>query len=147
DEARARAVHRLERGLALLTPALALGGGRGEHVLLFVVPVAGAGPQAGGEHPRGVYLEGAAPGERLAGPGLDQLEEHGALRQPEGHSRRLRAKLEQAQLGSQLAVVALARLLDLLQVLLEVLAVEERSPVDAGEHLPGLVAAPVGARQ
>ena len=44
-------------------------------------------------------------------------------------------------------MVALARLLEALQVLLEVLAVQERGAVDAGQHLARLVAAPVGAGQ
>ena len=42
-------------------------------------------------------------------------------------------------------MVALAGLLDALEVGLQVLLLEERGPVDAGEHLPGLVTAPVGA--
>src|SRR5207342_1065233 len=56
-------------------------------------------------------------------------------------------KLEEVELRAELAMVPLARLLQALQVLLELLAVQEGGPVDARQHLPGLVAAPVGARQ
>ena len=57
------------------------------------------------------------------------------LRQPERHARRLRPQREQAELGAEPAVVAGPRLLEPLQVLLEVRLAEERGPVDAGEHL------------
>ena len=48
--------------------------------------------------------------------------------------------------GPEAAMVARARLLEELEVLLELLLGEERGPVDAGEHLAPLVAAPVGPR-
>ena len=69
------------------------------------------------------------------------------MRQPERHAGRLRAELEEVELRSELAVIALAGLLEALQVLLQVLAVQKRGAVDAGQHLARLVAAPVGAGQ
>ena len=53
---------------------------------------------------------------------------------------------EQPQLGPEAAVVARAGLLEQALVLLQVGLREERRPVDPAQHLPGLVAAPVGAR-
>ena len=50
-----------------------------------------------------------------------------------------------AQLAAKLAMVALLGLLQVVQVLLQLLLVEERRAVDAGEHLVVRVALPVGA--
>src|SRR6185369_9561675 len=68
-----------------------------------------------------------------------------AVRLPERRAGREVAELEQLQLGAELAVVAGPGLLEQLEVLLEVLGLEERGPVDTREHLPARVAAPVGA--
>src|SRR5262249_24429585 len=111
---------------------------------LVGVPVTRAVPELDVEHLRGLDLLVAAGVELLANLGLDQAQQDRPLGEPEGHPRRLRAKLEEVELRPELAVVALTCLLEALQVPLEVLLVEERSPVDAGEHLAGLVAAPVG---
>jgi hypothetical protein len=148
DEAGAGAVHRLERVLALLLAGafrvLALRRGGEEHVLLVVVPVARAVPELDVEDLRGLDLGVPAGVELLAHLGLDQLQQDRAVRQPERHPGRLGAELEEVQLRTELAVVALTRLLESLQVLLEILLVEERRPVDAGQHLARLVAAPIG---
>ena len=67
------------------------------------------------------------------------------VRQPERHPRRLLAQHEDAELRAEPAVIARLRLLDPLEVSLEILGREERGPVDPGQHLPGLVAPPIGA--
>jgi hypothetical protein len=55
-------------------------------------------------------------------------------------------ELEQVQLTAEPAMVAAARLLQPLQVLVQRLPGEERGAVDALQHLAARVAAPVGAR-
>ena len=67
------------------------------------------------------------------------------LRQPERHPGRLLAEHEEVELRAEPAVVARLRLLDPLQVGLELRLGEERGAVDPGQHLAALVAAPVGA--
>jgi hypothetical protein len=52
---------------------------------------------------------------------------------------------EEVELATQLAMVALLRLLDAPQVLVELLLRIPGSAVDALQHRPRLVAAPVGA--
>ena len=138
DEAGAGAVHRPDRVLALLR--------LGEvHVLLVVVPVAGAVPQLDVHQVRRLDLDVLAPAQLLLHLGLDQPQQGRPVRQPEGHPGGLLAQHEEAELGAEPAVVARLRLLDPLQVPLEVLLREEGRPVDPGQHLAALVAAPVGA--
>src|SRR5207244_1886914 len=73
------------------------------------------------------------------------VEQQRALRGPERRPGRDRIPVEQAELAAELAVVACLRLLDPVQVLLELLLREERRAVDAREHRPVGVAAPVRA--
>ena len=55
--------------------------------------------------------------------------------------------MEEIELRAQSPVIALARLLELLQVRLEIGRVVEGGAVDPGQLLVSLVSAPVGARQ
>jgi hypothetical protein len=64
---------------------------------------------------------------------------------PEGGPGRRRMEEEQIQLAAESAVVTLLRLLQAMQVLLEVLLREERRPVDAVKGLPLRVTAPIGS--
>jgi hypothetical protein len=64
---------------------------------------------------------------------------------PEHHARRLVLRMEEVELLAELAVVALLRLLDAMEVRLEVFLLRPRRAVDALEHLVARVAAPVGA--
>jgi hypothetical protein len=138
DEAGAGAVHRPDRVFALAR--------LGEvHVLAVVVPVAGAAPQLDVHHVRRLDLLVAALAQLRLDLGLDQTQQGGAVGEPEGHAGRLLAQHEEAELGAEAAVVARFRLLDPLQVLLQVLLREEGGAVDPGQHLAALVATPVGA--
>ena len=110
-----------------------------------VVPVAGAVPELLVEHLRGRDLLVAALAQLLLDLGLDQAQQGRPVGQPERHPGRLLAQHEEAELGAEAAVVARLRLLDPLQVGLEVLLREEGGAVDPGQHLAVLVAAPVGA--
>ncbi len=139
DEARAGAVHRLERELPVVDV-------REVHVLAVVVVVPRSVPELDVHDVGRLDLRVAALFQLRVHLGLDQAQEHGALREPEGHPGRLRAKHEEPELAAEAAVVALARLLQEALVLLEVGLLEERGAVDPAEHRPALVAAPVGAR-
>src|SRR3954468_12045176 len=76
---------------------------------------------------------------------LDQPQEHRSLGKPERNSGRLRTEREEAELGSEPAMVARPRLFEALEMLIELPLREERRAVDAGQHLAPLVATPVGA--
>ena len=103
-------------------------------------------PQLLVEDVRGLDLLVAARVELLLDCALDLAPEGHPRGEPERHSRRLFGEHEQAELLAELAVVALARLLEALEVLLELLLGREGGAVDPRQHLAALVAAPVGAR-
>ena len=75
-----------------------------------------------------------------------RLEQQRPPVRPEDRARRRRMEGEQVQLTPQLAVVAPARLLLLLEPGLEVLLLEEGRPVDSLELRIAVIAAPVGTR-
>ena len=64
---------------------------------------------------------------------------------PEHRARRFFLEVKEIHLAAELAVVALLRLLDLLQVGLKLLLLGERGAVDAREHFAVRIAAPIGA--
>ena len=119
--------------------------GRGVHVVLVVVPVAGLEPQLLVEDHGGADLLVALPDVELP-PVLDQrvLQGH-AVGQEERESGALLGDGEDAELLAEPAVVPLLGLLEHREVLLEVLLALPCGPVDPGEHLVVLVAAPVGS--
>ena len=136
-----RAVHRLERRVVL--PRLAVE--HEKHVLLVFSPVPRLLPQGLVVHERGLDLEEAA-GLPLAHEGHEGVVERGAARCPEGSARGDREEVEEVELLADDAVVALLRFFHLVQPRVEFLLREEGGGVDALQHLPLLVAAPVGAR-
>ena len=145
-EAGAGTVHRLERVAALIALAPAFGIGLDEeHVLAVVVPVARAVPELLVEDPRGLDLDVAALVELRSHLALDQPQQHGPLRQPERHPRGLLAEAEQVELRAELAVIVLAGELELGELVVELRLGMKGGPVDPGQHLAALVAAPVGA--
>src|SRR5690606_5383219 len=85
--------------------------------------------------------------ERLLEELLDRVADQPALRMPVNEPRAgLLMDAEDPELAPQPPVVPAPRLLEPLEVLLEVLLREPRSAVDALQHLPALVPAPVRAR-
>ena len=138
DQHVARAVHRLERVLALLRL------GR-EHVLAVVLPVARLLPQALVEDLRALDLLVAGVAVDVAHVPLDRLPERPALRVPEDDARRDLVDVEQVELAAELAMVALLGLLEHVQVLLQLVLRRPRRAVDALQHLVLRVAAPVRA--
>ena len=134
-----RAVHRLERE----DPAvLGLGG---EHVLAERLPVPGRFPQAPIHDFRGIDLDVAGRVLPLADVLDESLEEPLALRVPEHRPRRLVLEVPQVHLAPEPAMVAPLRLLQHVQVGLELLLVRPGGAVDPLEHLVVGVAAPVRA--
>src|SRR5439155_18233448 len=134
------AVHRLEgERLLVLVPL------DEEHVLLVVLVVTRGLVGLEVVEERGLHLEVPAPAVLPAPEVLERVPDHHALRVPERRARRGVREMEEVELLSQAAVVALARLLEPLEIGLEVLWVVERRPVNAGELRPLLVPAPVGA--
>src|SRR5918994_2587008 len=123
----ARAVHRLDREDALVL------GLRDEHALTVPAPMARGLPERLVEDLRRVDLVviGFEPAPHIG----DQLLEDGpSLRVPEHHARPLLLEMEEVHLAPEPAVVALLRLLELLQVSLEVLLRSPRRAIDSGEH-------------
>ena len=136
----ARAVHRLER----VRTVLRLGR---EHVLAVVVPVAGLLPQRAVEDLRRLHFLVAVDLVLVAHVLLHLLPDGPALRMPEDQARRLVLEVEQVELLAQLAVVALFRFFQVVQVQLLVFLLGPGGAVDALQHLVLGVAAPVGAGQ
>ena len=142
----AGAVHRLQRIDALvLRLGVVAGGARHEHVLAIPAPMAGDFPQVLVEHLRRADLL-IVGGEAAAHVGDQGLEQRPALGMPEHRARPLLLEMEQVHLARELAVVALFGLLELLQIGVELLPVGEGGRVDARQHRPVRIAAPIGAR-
>jgi hypothetical protein len=124
------AVHRLHAELPLVDRAR-------EHVVLVVLVVTGGVEQLHVEDLRGDDLLVAVLAVQLAHVGLQQVVDGRAAAGEERAGRGDRIEVEQAELLAELAVVAGLRLLEQAQVLLELLAVGERGPVDALQHSGG----------
>ncbi len=135
-----RAVHGLEAVVGVVELH------RGKHVLLVEALVPGDLPQVHAHHVRRIDERIPATQVLVAHPVLHRLADDAALGMPENQPRPGQfLDGEQVELLAQYAVVALLRLLDLLQVLVEVFLAEERGAVDALELRVLLVAQPVGA--
>src|SRR5581483_8691449 len=76
---------------------------------------------------------------------LERVPDHHPLRVPERRTGRMLGQMEEIELGTDPAVVALPRLLEALEIRVEILLVVEGSAVDAGELRLRRVAAPVRA--
>ena len=117
-------VHRLEAEIALLDLDP-------EHVLLVLLPVARRAPQLGVVKLRRTHLLVAALGVLAPAQVLEDVPDHHPLRVPERHSRRELREVEELQVLAESPVVAALRLLDPVQVVLQILRIEEGGPVDA----------------
>src|SRR6266702_4076312 len=143
-----RAVHRLQRlGEALLErqALVRLGVEDEEHVLPVLAPVAALLPQPLVEEERRLHLLVAVLLHEPVHGVAQHVEERRAVRQPERGARRILVEGEQPERRPELAVVALLRLLEAQEVLLELLLVEELGAVDALQHRVLRIASPVGA--
>ena len=134
----AGAVHRLHR----VGPLLGLGE---EHVVLVVVPVAGALPQLDVEDLRAAHLAVTGVAVDAAHVLLDHLPDAPALRVPEHQARRLFLQVEQVLLLADPPMIALLCFLDALDVGLQLLLVRPGGAIDALQLLVLGIAAPVRA--
>ena len=116
DQDLLRAVHRLQAGHVVVVV-------EHEHVVLVVAPVAARLPQLLAHEARRADLVEAGLAAHLARPVLERAPEGHAARVQEGRGRRLGVEREQVQLATELAVVALLRLLQAPQVLVQLLLV------------------------
>ena len=135
----ARAVHRLDREVALLRF-------RREHALLEVRPMAGLLPERPVEDLRALHFLVPAILVDAAHVLLDLLPDRPSLRVPEHHSRRLVLQMEEIELAPEPAVIALFGFLDPRDVRGEIVLVRPGGPVDPLQHLVARIAAPVRAR-
>src|SRR6266540_3322528 len=134
----ARAIHRLEP--VLVTLCL-----EGEHVLPELVPVTGGPPEVGVVELRRADLVVAALGVLAPAEILEHVPDHHAARMPEGHPGRELGEVDEGEILGEPPVVAALRLLEPMQILLEILGVVEGGAVHARQLRLGLVAAPVSA--
>jgi len=134
-----RAVHRLDRVIALFRL-------RGKHQLVIVFPVAGFLPQRAIHHLRGADFLIAMHGQHAAHVLLDRLPQTPALRVPENHARRFVLHVEEIELLTQLAVIALLSLFQHVQVLVEIFLLRPSSAVNTLQHFILAVTAPVSTR-
>ena len=135
------AVHRLERELLLLVAE------DEEHVLAVVLVVARGDVGVDVVDERRLHLDVAALRVLAAAEVLERVPDHHALRVPERRPRRVVGEVEEVELRPEPAVVARARLLEPLEVRVEIVLRVERGAVDPGQLRVLLVAAPVRARE
>ena len=131
------AVHGLQAHLPLLDLS-------DVHVVAVGVPVPRLLPELDVVEDRGAHLPVAAARVLVAPERGELVPDRHARGPPEGRARGQLREHEEVELSPQLAMVPRSRLLQPLQVRVQVLLREERSAVDPGEHLAVLVAAPVG---
>ena len=137
-----RAVHRLQIAYGARSST-----GDVEHVLAELLPVPGRDPKRLVVDERRLDLGVAAPGILDAAKILERVEDRHALRMPEGRPGRALVEVEEVELSSEPAMVARPRLLEPLEIGVEVGLGEERRPVDPRQLRVALVAAPVRARE
>ena len=135
-----RAVHRLQAGARLLPLAR-----DEEHLAAELLPVPGGLPDDLVVDERRLHLQVAAPRVLRAAQVLEHVPERHALRVPERRAGRGVLEVEQVELRADAAVVVRPRLLEPLEVRVEVGLREERRSVDPGQLRVLLVAAPVRA--
>src|SRR6056297_1765274 len=133
-----RAVHRLDGELAFVF------GLRRKHVLAVPVPVARRLPERLVENLWCVDLAVASIVLTPAHVISQHLEQVPALGMPENNSGALLLEVKEIHLAPEFAVIALFRLLKLVEVGLEILIAGPGRPVDALQHLVVAIATPIG---
>ena len=121
-----------------------------EHVLPVVLPVPRALPQRLVVDERRLHLDVAGGEEHVPHVVRERVVERRPLAQPERRAGRPRMEGEQAELPTELAMVAFLGFLDLREVRLQILLGQERGAIDALHRLVARVALPVrvgGAQQ
>ena len=136
----ARAVHRLEGELTFVPVRR-----REEHVLAVVVVVARRDVRLDVVEERRLHLDVSAQEVLPPAEILEHVPDDHPFRMPERRPGRLFCKVEQVELRPEAAMVALARLLEPLEIRVEILLVVERGAVNARELRVRRIAAPVRA--
>ncbi len=135
-----RAVHRLERGVGVARLLVE----HHEHVLAVLAPVSRQLPQHLVEDERRLDLPERARLPLAHVIGQQVVQRRPALG-PEGRARRRRMEHEEVELLADAPMVALPRLLQPVQIGVELLLLEPGRAVNPLQHLPALVAPPVRA--
>ena len=117
-----------------------------EHVRAVVLPMARGLPQRLVEDERCLHLHVPGGVEHLAHVVRECLVEHRSLAEPERGAGRPRVEHEQAEVASELAVIAQLRLVNPGEVGLQVLVAEKGRAVDALHRRVLRVPLPVGVR-
>src|SRR5205823_1430238 len=115
-----------------------------EHVLAELLPVTRGHPERLVVDERRLHLAVATSGVLASAQVLELVPDRHPLRVPKRRPRRVLVEVEQVELPADPAVVALAGLLELPEVSVEVLLGVERRPVNPRQLRVLLVAAPVG---
>ena len=135
------AVHRLDREELLVLER------DQEHVLAELLPVAGGDPERLVVDQRRLHLGVASARVLAAAELLERVVDRHPLRVPKRRSGRVLVEVEEVELDAEPAVVARLRLLEPLEIGVEVGLRVEGGAVDPGQLRVPLVAAPVGARE
>ncbi len=133
-----RAVHRLDAVFAVFRRG-------GEHGVFVVFPVAGFFPQHAVHHERTFHFLVLILFELHAHEGFQLAEDSPTVVVPEHHTRRFFLHVIQVELFADLAVIALGRFFQTLQVGVQLLLVCPGGTVDTLQHFVFAVAAPVSA--
>ena len=141
----AGAVHGLERVDGFF-PRVFLIDFDDEHVVLIIGPVAGFFPQHTVHDLRRVHLDIAAAALLAAHVILQGGVDRPAVRVPEDLTGGFLLHVEEIHLAAQLAVVAFGGLLQHGQMRFQLVPVQEGRAIDALQHGPRAVAAPIGTR-
>ena len=128
DEHSAGAVHRLYRKVGVVY-------NRGVHILLVVIPMTAALPERTVEHHRSGYLDIAVALMHFAPIVYKGISENHAVGQEEREAGALIHDSEQAELLTELSVVALLRLFEHMKIIVKILFLRESGSVDSLEHL------------
>ena len=138
DQDMAGAVHRLQRQHIVLRL-------HHEDAVAEFVPMARGLPEAAVEKLGRAHLEIARRLEAFAQIALERAEQGPALGMPEDRAHRLLAQMEQPHLPADAPVVALLRLLQHMEIAVELFLVRPAGAVDALQLRVLRIAAPIGA--
>src|SRR6185437_12602376 len=137
----AGAVHRLHREDALRFAVL-----DGEHMLAEFLPMAGGFPERAVDELRRLHFDIARLLDAIANVILDRAIKRPAFRMPEHRADGLFLLMEEIELAAQAAMIALLRLFELEEILLQLFLIRPSGPVDALKLRVACIAPPIGTR-
>src|ERR1700748_1011446 len=137
----AGAIHRLHRDDALRFAII-----DGEHVLAEFFPVPRGFPERAVDELRRSHFDIPRGVEAPADVVLDRAVERPAFRMPEHRADGLFLLMEEIELAAEPAMIALLRLFELEEILLQLFLIRPGGAVDALQLRVARIAAPIGAR-